>query len=107
MLEDTVDSKFYIETPFNEYPDHTARTIKNQYYKNSNANFMLTTARGATGVEIRVKQATKKGYAEAYEGDSINFEQPNSKTRRGRVGHGVAQTLTTAPQQGVVINAGI
>lgn len=51
---------------------------------------------------VAVKEATKKGYAEAVEGDSINLEQPNSKTRRGRVGHGVAQTLTTAPQQAVV-----
>ena len=51
-----------------------------------------------------VKEATKKGYAEAVEGDSINFEQPNSKTRRGRVGKQVAQTLTTSPQQGVVVN---
>lgn len=49
-----------------------------------------------------VREATKKGYAEAYEGDSINLEQPNSKTRRGRVGKQVAQTLTTSPQQGVV-----
>ena len=38
--------------------------------------------------QILVREATKKGYAEAYEGDSINFEQPNSKTRRGRVGGG-------------------
>ena len=51
-----------------------------------------------------VREATKQGYAEATEGDSINFEQPNSKTRRGRVGHGVAQTLTTSPKQGVVVN---
>ena len=51
-----------------------------------------------------VREATKKGYAEATEGDAINLEQPNSKTRRGRVGHGVAQTLTTSPQQGVVIS---
>lgn len=51
---------------------------------------------------IAVKQATKKGYTEAVEGDSINFEQPNSKTRRGRVGKQVAQTLTTSPQQAVV-----
>ena len=49
---------------------------------------------------VIVKEATKKGYAEAVEGDSINFEQPNSKTRRGRVGKQVAQTLTTSPQQG-------
>lgn len=53
---------------------------------------------------IAVKQATKKGFAEAVEGDSINLEQPNSKTRRGRVGKQVAQTLTTSPQQAVVIN---
>ena len=52
---------------------------------------------------VVVKEATKKGYAEAVEGDSINFEQPNSKTRRGRVGKQVAQTLTTSPQQGVVV----
>lgn len=43
-----------------------------------------------------VKEATKKGYAEIYEGDSVNLEQPNSKTRRGRVGKGCAQTLNQA-----------
>ena len=52
---------------------------------------------------IAVRENTKKGYAEANEGDSINFEQPNSKTRRGRVGKQVAQTLTTSPQQGCVV----
>lgn len=56
---------------------------------------------------ITVREATKKGYAEAVEGDSINLEQPNSMTRRGRVGHGVAQTLTTSPQQAVVTNEGL
>ena len=106
VLEDTVDSKFYLEIPFNQYDDGTCRTIKHQYYKNSYANFIRTGDMGATGVEIKkltVREATKKGYAEAIEGDSINLEQPNSKTRRGRVGHGVAQTLTTAPQQAVII----
>lgn len=52
--------------------------------------------------KILVKEATKKGYAEAEIGDSINLEQPNSKTRRGRVGKGVAQTLTTSCNQAVV-----
>lgn len=51
---------------------------------------------------VKVREATKRGYAEAYDGDSINLEQPNSKTRRGRVGKAVAQTLTTMPQQAVV-----
>lgn len=49
-----------------------------------------------------VEEATKKGYAEIYEGDSVNLEQPNSKTRRGRVGKGCAQTLTTICSQVVV-----
>lgn len=51
---------------------------------------------------IPIKEATKKGYAEAEVGDSINLEQPNSKTRRGRVGKQVAQTLTTSCNQAVV-----
>lgn len=51
---------------------------------------------------VLVREATKQGYAEAYDGDSINLEQPNSQTRRGRVGKQVAQTLTTSPQQAVV-----
>lgn len=52
---------------------------------------------------LLVKEATKTGYAEATVGDSINFEHPNSKTRRGRVGKQVSQTLVTSPQQGVVM----
>ena len=51
---------------------------------------------------VKVVEATKQGYAIAEEGDSINFEQPNSKTRRGRVGKGIANTLTTGCNQGVL-----
>ena len=53
---------------------------------------------------VRIKEATKKGYAIAYYGDSVNIDYPHSKTRRGRVGHGVAQTLTTSPSQLVVLH---
>lgn len=51
---------------------------------------------------IAIPEATKKGYAEAYEGDSINLEYQSSKSRRGRVGKQKAQTLTTSCNQGVV-----
>jgi len=51
---------------------------------------------------IKIKSATTKGYEEAQEGDSINFSVPNSETRRGRVGKGVAQTLDTACNQGTL-----
>lgn len=53
--------------------------------------------------EVKVKEAVKKGYTVANEGDSINISVPSSKTRRGRVGKGVAQTLDTACNQ-VVFN---
>jgi DNA (cytosine-5)-methyltransferase 1 len=48
---------------------------------------------------IYVPEATKKGYAEASVGDSINLSQPNSKTRRGRVGKGIANTIDTGMHQ--------
>ena len=51
---------------------------------------------GNCNPSILVKEATKKGYAEATVGDSVNIGQPNSKTGRGRVGKQVSQTLTTS-----------
>lgn len=53
---------------------------------------------------LLIPEATTKGYAEAYDGDSVNLALPNSKTRRGRVGHQQANTLDTSCNQGVVTN---
>ena len=52
--------------------------------------------------QIKVNSATSKGYEEAETGDSINLSVPTSKTRRGRVGKGVAQTLDTSCNQAVI-----
>ncbi|VRG02307.1 DNA methylase [Streptococcus pneumoniae] len=43
-----------------------------------------------------------QGYQEAEIGDSVNLSHPNSKTRRGRVGKQIANTLLTGESQGVV-----
>lgn len=51
--------------------------------------------------QMCVKEATKLGYKEVNEYDVINVEFPTSKTRRGRVGHGVCKTLTTSPRQAI------
>jgi DNA (cytosine-5)-methyltransferase 1 len=51
---------------------------------------------------VIVKSATKVGYETATEGDSINLSQPDSETRRGRVGKGKAQTLETSCNQAVI-----
>ena len=55
-----------------------------------------TSPSGNHNPSVLVREATKKGYAEAVEGDSVNIGQPNSKTRRGRGGKQVSQTLTTS-----------
>lgn len=52
---------------------------------------------------LAIPEATAKGYAEAHEGDSVNLAVPNSKTRRGRVGKQMVNTLDTGCQQGVVV----
>jgi DNA (cytosine-5)-methyltransferase 1 len=51
---------------------------------------------------LKIQEATKQGYSEAHVGDSINLSMPDSKTRRGRVGGGVAQTLDTQCNQGTM-----
>ena len=52
---------------------------------------------------IQVNSATKCGYETAQEGDTVNFEQPYSETRKGRVGKQKAQTLNTSNHQGVIV----
>jgi site-specific DNA-cytosine methylase len=55
---------------------------------------------------VRVREATKKGYAEATVGDSINISVPTSKTRRGRVQKGRAGTLQTSQNQVTITEGG-
>jgi DNA (cytosine-5)-methyltransferase 1 len=70
----------------------TSACITTSYHKGINYDNQL----------IKVNSATSKGYEEATTGDSINLSVPTSKTRRGRVGKGVAQTLDTHCNQAVI-----
>ena len=58
------------------------------------------------GVYLKIKEATKKGYKEAFPGDCVDFSFPESKLRRGRVGKDVAHTLMTGCSQGIVTGVG-
>lgn len=51
---------------------------------------------------LKIKVATKKGYEEAKEGDYVNITYPGSNTKRGRVGDGIAHTLTCGDGNAVV-----
>jgi DNA (cytosine-5)-methyltransferase 1 len=55
---------------------------------------------------LKIKEATKKGYKEAFPGDCVDFSFPESKLRRGRVGKDVAHTLMTSCSQGIVTGIG-
>ena len=107
----TIDTRVGSQTHRSPYIDESSNKIKQvgQLYPNSgnpqagrvyNADgispAMDTCSGGNRMPKVIVREATKKGYAEAEVGDSVNIGQPNRKTRRGRVGKQVSQTLTTA-----------
>jgi len=104
VLENEVDEKYFLS----EKTIDTLKRHNNQIIKNNTPNASATIHAGyfkMVGRDqqyLKIKSATKKGYEEATEGDSINFSVPNSETRRGRVGKGVAQTLDTQCNQGIL-----
>lgn len=111
MLEDKVDEKYYLNEKgtnglLNALSD--GRLHKPSFLNdNTEITPTIDTRVGAQthrSPYIEVKEATKKGYTEAYPGDSVNLAYPESKTRRGRVGKGISQTLTTSDNMGVVDN---
>lgn len=121
LLEETVDEKYFLSDKALEYILSTG--TKNFYYK---PEIDLEIARPLTStmhkshrasqdnyvsesfikqgvkVSIPIKEATKKGYKEAHDGDYVNLQFPNSKTRRGRVGDQIANTLLCNDANGVV-----
>jgi len=106
VLEDNVDEKYYLsDNTINVLLDHQKFNKFNPIEDYNTHSSCITSHCGKFGNAnnyIKVKSATKKGYEIATENDSINFSVPNSETRRGRVGKGVAQTLDTACNQGVI-----
>jgi DNA (cytosine-5)-methyltransferase 1 len=112
MLEEDVDDKYFISDKKIEYLLRTEGTtfdinsnILKQDLPNESRTIQSGYFKGGRDTQfVKIKSNTLKGYEEAIEGDSINFSVPNSETRRGRVGKGVAQTLDTGCEQGVLNN---
>jgi DNA (cytosine-5)-methyltransferase 1 len=115
VLEDAVDDKYFLsEKMIIGFLSHNKRHIEEKGQDGFNwkpkdetqiANCLRANAALCpTDNTIKIKSATAKEYEEATEGDSINFSVLNSETRRGRVGKGVAQTLDTGCNQGVIHN---
>jgi DNA (cytosine-5)-methyltransferase 1 len=107
VLEDDVDDKYFLSEKMIHYISHDRNgnynLVVNREIANAMTCSMKNQQRSFQDNYIQIKSATSKGYEEAREGDSINFKNINSKTRRGRVGKGVAQTLeSNNMSQGVI-----
>ena len=64
----------------------------------------LSTVQKDNQLAVKVAEAAKQGYSECRVGiDAVNISVPGSKTRRGRVGKEVANTLDTSCNQGIFV----
>lgn len=85
-------------------PDRAEKRQNGRRFKEDGEPMFTLTGQDRHGVAVEVKEATKQGYAECRVGiDSVNFSMPNSKTRRGRVGQEIANTLDTSCNQGIFV----
>ena len=120
MLEDEVDEKYYLNNKqiekiiYGGYINSNFCCQKNVCYglysqqskrfiQNPIKEISLSMKANKYDAAILIKNATQKKYQEGFEGDSVNLAYPDSKTRRGRVGSQVAQTLTTSDSIGVIV----
>jgi len=106
VLEDSVDEKYFLS----ELAINRLTNNEESFHSEIRTNESIASTICASDYKIsrgmnvlQVKSATSAGFEIATEGDSINFSQMNSKTRRGRVGDQVAQTLDTACNQGIIV----
>jgi len=111
VLKDDVDEKYYLSDKaikgFIRHRDRMEERGNGFKFEPTDGNCVASSLLTRAGSRpddnfIKVKSATKSGYETATTGDSINLTHPDSKTRRGRVGVGVAQTLDCACNQAVV-----
>ncbi len=87
-------------------------TTKSHTAKGTNCRSWVHDPRGIVGAisateykqpkQILIKENTKKGYVEAYEGDGIRLDHVGGTTGRGRVQPQMCNTLTTGSHAGVI-----
>lgn len=104
FLETNVDEKYYLSEEKVQMIGRWKCYEKplNHVLSDESIIGSLTTRSGAECGGLKIYTNNKKGFDLAYQGDSVDFTYPHSKTRRGRVGHGVCQTLPACSTQAVV-----
>lgn len=124
VLETDVDEKYYIKDATSLTAGVNFDTInggaigkmhdisRRAYHEGAIAPAMHTCGGGNTEPKVKlpggnvplvpIRTANSKGYDLAQDGDGIDLAYPQSTTRRGRVGHGVAKTIATSDNQGTL-----
>ena len=111
FLEDNVEEKYYLsEERLKKIAVWEQRQIDNnrgfrfEVKDGDDIGRSITTSgdRPSSTNYMKVRTATKKGYAMAKDGDGIDLAYPQSTTRRGSVGDGVAKTIECTDTMGVV-----
>lgn len=86
--------------------DNYVAVLIDDTYKNREPreyeDYSPTLRAGRSGLKVRT--ANKQGYDVATDGDGVDLSYPQSKTKRGRVGHGVSKTLMASDSMGTVDN---
>ncbi len=88
-----------------ESPNGLPHIQGNRIYSDEGKSVALSAQSGGLGSNTglyAIPEATKKGYAIAEEGDSVDLSYPNSKTRRGRVSKKAPSQMTSSQSVGVL-----
>lgn len=88
-----------------KFKDITASTIRKVVPRNRVPILRGQSQENNLDICVKVAEATKQGYSKCRVGgvDSVNLSNPGSKTRRGRVGKEIANTLDTSCNQGIFV----
>ena len=97
-------SRNVIENEINVAHCLNANDSRKFFGKNQKGNAVIECVADKSDVTVKVAEATKQGYSECRVGiDTVNLSVPGSKTRRGRVGKEIANTLDTSCNQGIFV----
>lgn len=87
-----------------KFKNITASTIRKVAPRNKVSILRGQSQENNLDICVKVAEATKQGYSECRVGvDAVNLSVPGSKTKRGRVGKEIANTLDTSCNQGIFV----
>lgn len=111
VLEKDVDEKYYLSEErlnviyeWKKRQKENGRGFRFEVKNGESVGRAVTTSgdRPCSTNYVAIKTANTTGYDLAKDGDGVDLAYPDSETRRGRVGHGVAKTIPTSSSQGVL-----